>query len=1040
VSSPYPFLVAGIGASAGGLQALESLFRNLPSDTGIAFIIVTHLPPDRESMLPEILGRFTTMPVTLAADGARIEPNHVYCSPPDQMLMVHERALQLHSRPPAEQLKPIDVFLGSLAQNYGTAAIGIVLSGSGNDGTLGLKSIKERCGFTMVQGHDGTPPAYPDMPASAVAADVVDLVVSSDRMGARLADYAEHFGDIEQAAEGDGPTGEGGYDEIHEILLKQVGHNFSGYKQPTFQRRVRRRMQINQIDDLETYVQRLRSDTKEVTLLFRDLLIGVTSFFRDKDAFETLERDVIPRLFEGKGANDQVRIWIPGCATGEEVYSIAMLVREHLDGAGTAPKVQVFATDIDEAALAVARAGRYPEPLVDNVRPDRLARFFVNEEASYVVAKDIREMCIFSPHSVLRDPPFSRIDLVSCRNLLIYLGADFQGQVIPVFHFALRPGGYLFLGLSENISRHGDLFTPLDKKQRIFQRREHAVASLNLAAGVSSVRRALTGINARREPASVQANLRRVVDAWVIDRFAPAHVVVDREGDIIHYSPRTGKYLEPATGLPSRQLLAMTRSSLRLDLRAALHEAVNGRRRAVRRDITVELDDQVQKVDIVVEPLGHADPDPLLLVVFRDVGDPFRPSAVDSRIAEGEKNDHIDRLEQELRETRQRLQGTVEEYETAVEELKSSYEELQSVNEELQSTNEELETSKEELQSVNEELHTVNAELTAKVDELDRAHADLRNVFDSTRIATVFLDKHLRIRSFTQAVTEIFNLISTDRGRPLTDIASHLVDVDLPREVQSVFERGEIIERNVRYADGKTYYLMRILPYRSQSNVIEGVLVTFVEITNIIEAEARQRSLVDELNHRVRNVLAVVTAVADQTLRQSRSTESFVESFTGRIRGMAAAYTLVSNQNWSQVSLMDLLKQQLQPFQLQNSAQVRLQGEDYFLASSAALSLSLVVHELVTNAIKYGALSSPDGKVIVGWATREDATPSLEIEWREEGVPSLKKPRQQGFGSKLIEREVRGTLEGTIAFDHRNDGIRVGIVIPLERNVMSITH
>jgi two-component system, chemotaxis family, CheB/CheR fusion protein len=1042
VSSPNAFPVAGIGASAGGLQALESLFRGLPPDTGIAFIIVTHLPRDRESALPDILGRYTKMPVATAVNGEAVEPNHVYCCPPDYILSIRDRKLRLSARTSEAQFKPIDVFLGSLSEDSGVAAIGILLSGSGTDGTLGIKSIKERGGFTVAQGHDGTGPAYSDMPNAAVAAEVVDLVVPADQMGSRLADYAARFDHIEEAAESTEPEAENGYTAIYQILLKQVGHDFSGYKQRTFQRRVRRRMQVTQIDNLEGYVERLRADPKEVSLLFRDLLIGVTNFFRDKDAFEILEREVIPRLFEAKGANDHIRIWVPGCATGEEVYSIAILVREHMDKVRNAPKVQIFATDIDETALAVARAGRYPAPLMDNVAPERLKRFFTGDDASYAVAKDIRDMCVFSPHSVLRDPPFSRIDLISCRNLLIYLGTDFQSQVIPVFHFALRPRGYLFLGTSENVSQHSDLFTPVDKKQRIFQRREHSITTLNLpSVGVTHGRRTPTGLDLRREPANVQVNLRRMVETWVMDRFAPAHVVVDHEGDIVHYSPRTGKYLEPASGLPSRQLLAMARKGLRLDLRAAFREAVEARRHTERRDIAIEIDDRIQKVDLVVEPLGGvADSDPLFLVLFRDVGEPFAPSEADHLSVADDSGGHVERLEQELRDTRERLQATVEEYETAVEELKSSNEELQSVNEELQSTNEELETSKEELQSLNEELHTVNSELTAKVEEVDRAHADLRNIFESTRIATVFLDKHLGIRSFTPAVTEIFNLISTDRGRPLTDIASHLEDVDLRRDVQTVFERGEVIERNVRRADGKTHYLMRILPYRGYNNHIEGVLVTFVEVTKMVEAEAHQRTLVEELNHRVRNMLAVVNAVATQTLRQSRSPERFVESFTGRIRAMGAAYSLVSSQNWNQVPLLDLLKQQFQPFQLQNSDRVHLQGADYSFVPTAALSLSLVMHELVTNAVKYGALSSAGGHVNVEWAKREMSAPALEITWREEGGPPAKKPKQRGFGSELIEREVKGTLAGNVAFDYGANGIAVTIVVPFERNVSGPGH
>jgi two-component system CheB/CheR fusion protein len=1031
MTTPNDFPIVGIGASAGGLQALELFFRNLPADTGLGFIVVTHLPRDRESALCEILQRYTAMPMAVAVDGQAIEANHVYCNPPDQIVTVQNRTLQLRPRMSSGQHKPIDVFLSSLAEDCDHAAIGVVLSGSGNDGTLGMKGIKERGGFTLAQGKDGTAPQHSDMPAAAIAADVVDLVLSVEDMGARLADYAVRYPQANADPDTAALEIAKGEAAIFEILLQQMGHDFSGYKQRTFQRRVRRRMQVRQLHVLEDYVELLRSDSTEVNLLFRDLLIGVTNFFRDEEAFAVLEREIIPKLFDGKGVNDDVRIWVPGCATGEEVYSIAILVREHIEKHKARPKVQIFATDIDEAALGVARAARYPASLVDNVSPERLKRHFTGDDASYAVSKHIRDLCVFSPHSVLRDPPFSRMDLISCRNLLIYLGNDFQSRVIPVFHFARRPRGYLFLGTSENVSQHADLFAPVDKKQRIFQRRDHVLAPLQLPSLGAPSRNVPTATDLRREPAGLAANLRRVVDGWVIERFAPAHVVVDREGDILHYSPRTGKYLEPASGLPSRHLLGMARRGLRLDLQSALREAVDGQRKAERLNVSVELEDRIQKIDIAIEPLSQADSDPLFLVVFRDVGQPVALAELETqRDRPGGDEAGIERLDRELRDSRERLQATIEEYETAVEELKSSNEELQSVNEELQSSNEELETSKEELQSLNEELHTVNSELGAKVDEVDRANADLQSIFASTRIATVFLDENLVIRTFTPAVAEVFNVISTDRGRPLTDISSTLEDGDLRREVRMVFERGEIIERNVRRRDGKAHYLMRILPYRSHGNVFEGVVVTFVEVTKLVEAEAHHRSLVEELNHRVRNMLAVVAAIARQTFKSTRSPEAFVEAFTQRIRSMGDAFTLVSNQNWNRVRLHDVIAKQLEPFDVARTERLKVQGSELLLHPTHALAISLIFHELATNAAKHGALSAADGKVTVGWTPRGEG--QLELAWREEGGPPSSVPAKVGFGTELIEREVQGTLHGSASFKYAGTGLTATILFPLK--------
>jgi two-component system CheB/CheR fusion protein len=1041
MSEDKKFPIVGIGASAGGLQAIKQLFDRMPTDTGMAFVIVTHLPLGRESELPEIVSRYTRIRTSVAGANQVIEPDHVYVCPPDHILTIEQGCVRLKAREDAVQRKPIDVFLSSLANDRGEAAVGILLSGSGSDGALGMKAIKERGGLTLAQGPDGTGPQHSEMPNAAISSGAVDLVLPAEEMAVRLSEFARTFEPADDdVTSADDLDLEEHQRRICQILLKQVGHDFSGYKQRTFQRRVRRRMQVLQIEDVDRYVNRLNEDAEEVSHLFRDLLIGVTNFFRDPEAFGSLEQMVIPALFEGKGANDHVRVWVPGCATGEEVYSIAILLRERMETVKAPPKVQVFATDIDEAALNVARAGRYPAPLMTNISEARLKRHFVNDDVTYSVSKDVREICVFSPHSVLRDPPFSRIDLISCRNLLIYLGADFQARVIPVFHFALKPRGYLFLGTSENVGQHTDLFTPVDKKQRIFQRRDQVVTPLQIPAfAPHGIHRSAGFLGHRRDSVSGAVNLRRAVDILVMERFAPAHVVVNRDGDIVHYSPRTGKYLEPATGLPDRQLIAMARRGLRLDLRAALREAVETHRAVQRERLTVELDDRKQLVDLLVEPFGERSDDSLYLVLFKDVGPPFTPTESEGQQRNAGGDERIDRLEQDLRDTRERLQATVEEYETAVEELKSSNEELQSVNEELQSTNEELETSKEELQSLNEELHTVNAELSSKVEEVDRANSDLRNVFESTKIATIFLDRDLVVRSFTPAVTSIFNLISSDRGRPLTDIVSTLDGGDIKRDVQTVLERGEEIERNVSRSDGQNHYLMRIHPYRAHNNQIEGAVLTFVDVTGIIESEAHQRTLVEELNHRVRNMLTVVSAIATQTLRGTRSRESFAEAFTGRLRAMGASFSLVSRENWKEVSLGEVVSTQLAPFEIEGTNRLQMQGPPILLKPTAALSFGLVAHELATNAVKHGAFSNDDGRLSVRWRIERDHAPSLVLEWKEEGGPPPKKPpARKGFGTELIERELRSSLGATATLDYGSGGLTAMISIPLDRKLISV--
>jgi len=1034
------FPVVGVGSSAGGVEALQVLFERMPADTGMAFVLVSHMARGYESALPEILSRHTKMAVRIAADGATVEPNHAYVCPADHVVTIEGGRLYLAARRSDQQHRPIDVFLSSLAEERSESAIGVVLSGGGSDGALGIKAIKERGGLTLAQGTDGSGPRQSSMPETAIATGFVDLTLPVEDMAARLAEFAKTHQAIEQlVADDTAPLGDEDSAEarrtIAHILQNQVGHDFSGYKEKTFMRRVRRRMQIVQVDALSAYIERLRKEPEEVTLLFRDLLIGVTTFFRDKDAFQSLDQLVIPKLFEDAGAADTVRIWVPGCATGEEVYSIAVLVREHMDKLRNVPKVQIFATDIDEAALALARAGRYPQALMDGITPARLDRFFSREDGTFTVNKQIRDMCIFSAHSVIRDPPFSRIDMISCRNLLIYLGPEFQSRVIPTFHFALKPGGYLFLGTSENISQFSDLFQRIDKKQRLFQRRDHVPTPLQFPLFVPGTRATIVGMEPRRDVGPTAANLRRAVESRVMEGFAPAHVVVNREGDIVHYSSRTGKYLEAAAGMPNRQLLASARRGLRLDLRNALQEAMETRRTVVRDDVSVELDDRHQTIRLTVEPIGNHTTDPLFLVLFSDVGGAQTPTQSAARRSGGDGD--ADQLDRELRDTRERLQATVEEYETALEELKAANEEMVSVNEELQSTNEELETSKEELQSVNEELHTVNSELNTKIDELDRANADLRNLFESTQIATIFLDHDLVIRSFTPAANTIFNLISTDRGRPLTDIVSHLEDGDLRRDVRVVLERGETIERNVRRTDRKTHYLMRLLPYRGRNNVIDGVLVTFFDITKLVQAEDHQRTLVEELNHRVRNMLAVVAAITKQTLARSRSPEDFADTFQGRIQALATSYGLLSREQWGNVALESILLNELDQHRQEGDRRITLEGPPISLKPAAALALGLIVHELATNAVKYGALGTGDGRVSVTWKIDGGARRNVALTWQEFNGAKVKKPKHKGFGTELIEREVSGTLGGTAAFDYAPGGLQVRISMPVDGgNVM----
>lgn len=1027
--SKAKFPIVGIGASAGGIPAMEGLFSGLPAAPGMALVVVTHLSPERESLLRDVLSRYTDLPVLVAEHDMKIEPDHVYVMPQNAVLTIKDGILQIgaHKR----ERKPIDVFFSSLAQDQNEYAVGIILSGGDGDGTLGAKLIKEHGGFVLAQAADSSGPRNPDMPQSAITSGAVDLAIPAEQMGEKLVDFARGFGMLDHLVSAGGTDAPEDLDhareEIYGILHRQSGHDFSGYKTKTFLRRVKRRMQIGQIQSISDYIALLRKEPSEVTSLFRDLLINVTNFFRDADAFALLEKTVVPRLFEGKAADDTVRVWVPGCATGEEVYSLAILLREHMDTLAAAPKVQLFATDIDEPALSVARSARYPGDLLAGMSQQRRERFFTNEGASFLLASEVRELCIFSPHSVIKDPPFSRMDLVSCRNLLIYFGADIQSRVIPIFHYALRPGGYLFLCTSESIGQHGDLFATLDKKQRIFQARDHVSPKARLPLLVGESSRAVTVAPMHGKPGRLAGYpLRQSVESQVLEHYAPPHVVVSADGDVVYYSARTGKYLEAPPGAPSRQLLSMARRGLRLDLRAALREAVTTREVVTRENVAMDTeDDRVQFLTIIIEPLPERGTgEPLFLVLFQPSGPTLDKSEADLENRDADETAHIER---DLRDMRERLQSTIEEYETALEEVKSSNEELVSVNEEAQSTNEELEASKEEMQSLNEELNTINAELSGKIEELDRANADLRNLFESTDIATVFLDRDLVIRTFTPAASAFFNLRASDVGRPLTDLSSQLDYPEMHSQIEKVFETGEqFIHHLARDRQGH-YHMVRLSPYRDKGGRTRGVVVTLVDVTPLAEAEEHQKVLISELNHRVKNMLAVVTSITNRTVETSTTKEEFATALLGRLHAMSRAYGALSRENWTEVGIDELVGQEAAPYDPERFVR---SGPPIKLPPQQALSLSMVIHELATNAAKYGALSKEGGRIEVDWSVRNS---DLRLGWRELDGPPVADPVEGGFGLSLVKGEIEYRLGGTAETLFRPTGLEVRIAFPIGR-------
>ena len=815
-------LIVGLGASAGGLEAFKGFFVNMPPDSGMAFVLIQHLAPEKKSILAELLRRHTSMDVVEAEEGMEVQPNRVYVIPPDSTLTVKDGRLHLEKPAPVRgQRWPVDVFFTSLAEEQGERAVCIILSGGGSDGTIGLKSIKEHGGFTLAQAeHDSH--ALSGMPQSAFATGLVDFVMPVEDMPAKLLQYQQHLNEVEERKASDGTREDvANYvAQICSLLHSRTGHDFGQYKIKTLIRRIQRRMQLVQIDAAPDYIRLLRTDSREAQLLFRDLLINVTQFFRDPESFEVLEREIIPKIIEDSRVDDAIRIWVPGCASGEEAYSVTILLKDAMNKREAHRKVQVFATDLDDEAVRTARAGRFPSSVATDMSAERFERWFVQEGDDYCPQKAIREMCIFSVHDILKDPPFSKLDLISCRNLFIYFNSTLQVRLIEAFHYALRPGGYLFLGSSEGVSQQSRLFDVVDKKHRIFQRK-NVFASLP-GFPLAETAKAVPFATRRDHRTESAASFDRL---WrqALTQIAPACVVINEQDEIVRYFGQTGRYLEPSPGTASLNLFTVLRPELRAPARSLLQEVRDSGQRRHQPHLSIRVNGSRQLITLIVAGLaGEENADGGAVVAFQEDGAPVPPG--------DEATQAESTAEQELRTLRAQLSATSADLEVANEELRSSNEEYQSVNEELQSTNEELETAKEELQSTNEELQTVNAELSIRNEDLSRASSDMRNFFDSTDIASLFLDKDLRIKTFTPAMTDLINIRDGDRGRPISDLTGHLIYGDVDSDVSKVMRTLNSIEREVGALDGTTY-MMRIRPYRSIDNVIDGVVMTFVDIT-----------------------------------------------------------------------------------------------------------------------------------------------------------------------------------------------------------------
>lgn len=1139
-------LIVGIGASAGGLNAFKAFFTALPPHPGMAFVLVQHLDPDYPSSLAEIVSQFTSLPVFKAEDGTVARPNTVAVIPPNAILRIERGVLRV--APPetaTARRSSIDTFLISLAEDQGEASVGIILAGFGTDGTAGVAAIKEAGGLTLSEA-EFDHQAKTGMPQSAVESGFVDRVLPAAEMPAALMEYMSYRADVRATnANAQDPELSSHLGTICSVLHSRLGHDFSEYKTSTLMRRVRRRMQLLRMRDPAQYIEELRNQPDEPALLFQELLIGVTRFFRDPHIFQQLADTTIRELVAEAATNDEpIRLWVAGCATGEEAYSLAILFREAALRAESACKVTVFATDVDERAIAFARAGLYTDAIESDVSPERLARDFVREGQRYRIAKHIREMCVFSVHDLVKDPPFSKLDLISCRNLLIYFGPQLQRRVLATFHYALKRGGVLWLGPSEVVTASARLFQPVGKPQRIFRRLDVAEPLPRQLLTDGMKRESSTAAAAVSQPPSFDDEIART-----LVQFAPAYVVIDSRYEVQRFSGAVAKFLEPVSGFANLNVFRLLHAELRVPARTLLR-ALDTTRRA-QEQVTITVAGSQLTLNLIAEWLAvPIAGETHVLLAFQEIAAAGEPGGAVTTLPAS-----ADAAQRELIAAREKLQAISEELAGANEELQSSNEEFQSVNEELHSTIEELQTSKEELQSINEELHTVNAELGDRAEALARMNSDLANLFDSTPIATLFLDKDRRIRRFTPTMTAIFNIRDGDQGRPISDFSSRLDARALARDVAAVMLDLKPIEREVLTDDGSSTYQLRVKPYRGLDDAVDGVVITLADITEIKrltreraqlaaivessedaiighdlagiitswnqgaqriygyteaealglpmtrllsdkqldewpdnlerlrrgetiasfdtgqrakggrqiwvslaispirddsgavigasaitrditerrEAEERAALLMAELDHRVKNILAVVSSVVRQTLRTVESPRDAMEEIEGRITAIARAHGLLTGHGGMEGSLSELVRTELAPFE--SHSLLSIDGDDVVLTAKTSLILGLAFHELATNAAKYGALSTAGGELAVSWEATSTPDPVLTIIWQERGGPPVTPPTRRGFGTKLIEVGLIQGLGAAVDRDFLETGLCCRITVPLVAEV-----
>lgn len=903
------FPVVAIGSSAGGFDALKKFFTNLPSDPGIAFVLIQHLDPTHKSSMVDLMKRYTDLEVVQVTDGIKVEPDHLYIIPPNKDMGMINGTLQLIEPIEPHGLRlPINYFLKNLAEDQKENSIAIIFSGFGSDGTIGIKFIKASGGMVMAQ--DPETADSDSMPVNAINTKLVDFILPPEEMPEKLISYVKSAHKTIKKILTPKEESERALRKIFMLVRNRTGHDFSYYKENTVYRRIGRRMNVHQIDNIPNYLKYLQENPHEIDILFKELLINVTNFFRDPKAFEALKNNLRELILE-KSDVDSIRVWVPGCSSGEEVYSIAILIHELLEETGKNLSVQVFGTDIDIDAINTARTGTYPHTINEDIDSERLKKYFIKTDSLYTIKSDIREMAVFAPHDVLEDPPFTKLDLLSCRNLLIYLNGDAQQKVLSNFNYALNNDGILFLGPSESVGEFVDAFNVLDKKWKIFRcvkstefvRRFVEVHPIPRSIPLSQMN---TELNFKPiKNGSLNVNISNLAQQELLDRYVPPSAIITEFGEILYIHGRLGKYLEPAPGQAKLNIIDMAREGLKFELNSAIQNAISKKNEVMVEALRVKTNGAYALVNVSVKPMEFETAKGLFIVSFDEI--PMDKRSKDEKIkldmvTKGDQR--IRELENELKVTKERLNVTIEELKSSNEELRSANEELQSMNEEAQSTNEELETSKEELQSINEEMVTVNNELQMKIDELSRAKDDMNNLFNSTEIAIIYLDIDLNIRRFTKEATKLIKMIESDVGRPLSDISSKLKYDNILEDIEDVLDRVTYKELEIKTIDGE-WYQTKIIPYKTSKNVIDGVVITFTNISEkkkqILDAE----ELVDNVFKTVRKPLLEL----DNDMKVVSANEPFYKTFKIKPQETIgnSLYDLC-DKNWDIPQLKNLLE------------------------------------------------------------------------------------------------------------------------------------